>query len=87
MGAHGEKRSVHFTSRLGLLALQRHHGLGSVNDRNVSSRDSVNERLEVRCGQAGPPEAFFLDMDPIFSFLTCSFSLVSVSSSLLTRNA
>ena len=39
MGAHGEKRSVHFTSRLGLLALQRHHGLGSVNDRNVFSEE------------------------------------------------
>ena len=43
-------------------------------------------QLEVRCGQGGPPEASFLDMDPI-CVLTSSSSLVSVSSSLLTRNA
>ena len=33
-------------------AAETHHSLGGANDKNVSSRDSVNERLAVRCGQA-----------------------------------
>ena len=33
-------------------AAATYHSLGSADDRNVSSQDSVNERLEVRCGQA-----------------------------------
>ena len=43
--------SLHISPGFASAAATR-HSLGGANDKNVSSRDSVNERLAVRCGQA-----------------------------------